>query len=158
MENIFETWNWYIAGPIIGLFVPILLVATNKLLGISSSFTHICTLLLPATKKMFSDHNWESNSWKLYFVLGITIGGFLSSEFLSETTIAFLPAEYYSPLGFLKLFLGGILVGFGTRYANGCTSGHSITGLATLQFSSLKATISFFIGGLLFTYTMLFIN
>lgn len=149
MENVFKTWEWYIAGPLIGLFVPLILIAGNKLLGISSSFVHICSL---AFKKHFGGYNPEKNKWKFYFTIGVLIGAFISVEFLTDEAVAFLPRNYYSMEGLITLFIGGLFIGFGTRYANGCTSGHSISGLSTLQFSSLAATISFFIGGLLYTY------
>ncbi len=152
MGLIFGNWNWYIAGPLIGLFVPLTLIIGNKMFGISSALVHICTLVLPKEKIKTFKYNWEENSWKFYFVIGIVIGAFITTNFLSDHPEKFLPDMYYSFSGYIKLFIGGILVGFGTRYANGCTSGHSITGLSLLQSSSLKATISFFIGGLIFTF------
>lgn len=152
MEIIFDNWNWYIAGPLIGLFVPLLFIIGNKKFGISSALVHICTLVLPKEKIKSFKYNWKDNSWKIYFVIGIVIGAFVANDFLSSHPEKFLPASDYSIAGFIKLFIGGILVGFGTRYANGCTSGHSITGLSMLQSSSLRATISFFIGGLIFTF------
>lgn len=151
MDWIFETWNWYIAGPLIGLFVPALLIAVNKMLGISSSFEHLCMMLLPREKRSIFNFNWKDSGWKIYFVIGIMIGAYIATKFLSTTDVPFLPQHYYSWTGILTLFAGGILVGFGTRYANGCTSGHSIFGLSILSLASLKATISFFIGGLIFT-------
>jgi hypothetical protein len=94
----------------------------------------------------------QENGWKLFFSLGIAIGAFIVSKFLSSAPLHFLPEQYYTATGYLKLFAGGMLVGFGTRYANGCTSGHSIFGLSILQSSSLKATLSFFAGGLFYTF------
>jgi len=120
--------------------------------GISSSFDYICSVVFPANKKESSKQFLEKNRWKFFFVLGITLGGFLANFYLSDTPVKFLPESYHSILGYVKLFGGGLLVGFGTRYANGCTSGHSIAGIATLQKSGLIATICFFIGGLLMTY------
>jgi uncharacterized membrane protein YedE/YeeE len=152
MNWIFEMWNWYIAGPLIGLFVPALLIVTNKMLGISSSFEHLCMMLLPNEKRSIFNFNWKDSGWKIYFVVGIMIGAYIATKFLSSSDIHFLPAQYYSWSGYLTLFIGGILVGFGTRYANGCTSGHSIFGLSILSSASLKATISFFIGGLIYTF------
>lgn len=151
MNWLFEPWNWYVAGPLIGLFVPALLIGANKMLGISSSFEHLCMMVLPNDRHAIFQFNWKESGWKVYFVIGIMIGAYLSTTFLSSTDIRFLPDHYYSLTGYLTLFAGGILVGFGTRYANGCTSGHSIFGLSILQLSSLKATISFFIGGLIYT-------
>ncbi|MDE3058797.1 MAG: YeeE/YedE family protein, partial [Bacteroidota bacterium] len=94
----------------------------------------------------------EENGWKIFFVGGSALGAFIASHFLSSATVHFLPDKYYSAAGYAKLFIGGLLVGFGTRYANGCTSGHTIFGLSILQTSSLKATISFFAGGLIYTF------
>ncbi len=152
MNAFFDSWNWYIAGPIIGLFVPAILIISNKMLGISSAFENICMLVVPKEKQSIFKFNVDENGWKIYFVIGIGLGGFIAANYLSSSPIHFLPQEYYSYPGYIKLFIGGILVGFGTRYANGCTSGHSIFGLSILQSSSLKATLSFFVGGLLYTF------
>lgn len=152
MENIFGTWNWYIAGPLIGLFVPLLLLVGNKLFGISSSFEHLCTIVLPEAKAKILSYNRLKNDWKFYFILGITLGGLISSIFLSKETIHLLPPDYYTLTGYIKLFVGGLLVGFGTRYANGCTSGHAITGISLLNMASIKSTLMFFAGGLIYTW------
>ncbi len=152
MQEIFGTWNWYIAGPLIGLFVPALLIVANKMLGISTVLLHFCSLALPKDKQSFLNYNWDEHVWKFYFVIGIIIGGYVAAHFLSSSPVHFLPEQYHTAKGIAKLFAGGILVGFGTRYANGCTSGHSIFGLSLLQSSSLKATLAFFAGGLLYTF------
>lgn len=152
MSWIFETWHWTIAGPLIGLFVPVLLIVTNKKLGISSAFEHLCMMVMPKDRHAVFNFNWKESGWKVYFVVGIMLGAYSATKFLSSGDVHFLPEHYYSLSGYLTLFAGGILVGFGTRYANGCTSGHSIFGLSILQSSSLKATISFFIGGLIYTF------
>ena len=155
MDSIFKSWPWYIAGPLIGLFVPFLLIAGNKLLGISSSFLHICSVTLNTKKFSASGYNPKKDSWKFWFVVGIAIGAFIAKYLLSSTQIPFLPQSYYSLDGLGLLLAGGFLVGFGTRYANGCTSGHTISGISTFQFSGLMATISFFAGGLIYTYLIL---
>lgn len=152
MNWIFGTWPWYIAGPLIGLFVPALLIGANKMLGISSSFEQICVMVLPKEKKPTFPFDMAKNGWKLYFVIGIGLGGFIAVQFLSSSVVPFLPDKYFTDAGFVKLLIGGFCVGFGTRYANGCTSGHTIFGLSILNPGSLKATIGFFIGGLLSTY------
>ncbi|MFA6470265.1 MAG: YeeE/YedE thiosulfate transporter family protein [Bacteroidota bacterium] len=152
MDWLFAPWNWYIAGPLIGLFVPALLIVTNKMLGISSAFEHMCMMVLPNEKHSIFNFNWKDSGWKIYFSVGIMLGAYITTKYLSSTVVHFLPEHYYSWTGSLTLFAGGILVGFGTRYANGCTSGHSIFGLSILQSSSLKATLSFFIGGLIYTF------
>ena len=152
MESFLSTWEWYIAGPLLGLFVPLLLIIGNKQFGISSSFEHMCYVIMPGAKKVFKQYSPTSNAWKLFFVIGIAIGAYLATAFLSLDKLVFLPESYYSVNGMLKLFAGGILIGFGTRYANGCTAGHSIFGLSILNSGSLKATLAFFGGGLLFTF------
>lgn len=180
LEFIKEPWPWYVAGPLIGLFVPLLLVFGNKNFGISSSLRHICAMCVPMDIKYFK-YDWKSEKWSLFYVFGITIGGFVASQFMmngnkvdiSAATVqdltvlgvtdfsSFLPGDIFSWTelmtwkGFVFMVFGGFLVGFGTRYANGCTSGHSITGLSNLQFGSLLATISFFVGGLIMTHFVL---
>lgn len=173
MEIITSPWPWYIAGPLIGLTVPALLILGNKSFGISSSLRHICAACLPA-KIPFFQYDWKKESWNLFFVSGIVLGGFIAavllknpqpmqvdSELVKDLATygindysGLLPSEIFSweqlltLKGFLMIVFGGFLVGFGTRYAGGCTSGHSIMGLSTLQWPSLIATICFMLGGI----------
>ncbi|KAA3611378.1 MAG: YeeE/YedE family protein [Calditrichaeota bacterium] len=155
-DIILDSWEWYIAGPLLGAFVPILLLLGNKQFGISSSLLHFCSLILPENSKKILRYDPHENAWKLYFVIGIAIGAFIAVNFLSSDQIAFLPEKYYEFQGLIHLFAGGFLIGFGTRYADGCTSGHSIMGLSLLHWPSLKATLAFFAGGLTYTYLVLF--
>ncbi|MDQ1858050.1 YeeE/YedE family protein [Chryseobacterium sp. WLY505] len=174
LEIIKEPWPWYVAGPLIGLTVPALLIIGNKSFGISSSLRHICAACVPANVNFFK-YNWKKEAWNLFFVLGIFFGGLITSQFLvnpNEITVnPDLKAELagygitdYSNLvpvqlmnfeilltlrGFILMVVGGFLVGFGTRYAGGCTSGHAIMGLSNLQWPSLVATVCFMIGGFL---------
>lgn len=176
MELLYKPWPWYVAGPVIGLTVPLLLLLGNKRLGISSTLRHICAACVPASISLFK-YDWKAESWNLLFALGLVIGGFLGGVVfanpdpvaLSESTLTYLagfgiskqaalmPSELFSwsqlvtTRGFLLMIVGGFLVGFGTRYARGCTSGHGILGLSALQWPSLVATMSFFIGGILFS-------
>lgn len=150
--EIFKNLDWLIYGILIGSFVPIILLLGNKQFGISSVMQNVCSVLVPKTKKIFSKEELNENSWKLYFVIGIVMGGILAVNIFDEGINIFLPQKYYTLQGIITLFCGGLLVGFGTRYANGCTSGHSITGLSMLKLSSLLATISFFLGGLIYTF------
>ena len=176
MNWIYEPWPWYVAGPLIGLTVPLLLVVGNKKLGISSSLKHICAALVPANLN-FLKYDWRKEAWSLFFAGGVLLGGFVGGYLftnpnpvaISESTQIYLnsfgikssaglmPVELFnwntlfSVKGFLLMIVGGFLVGFGTRYARGCTSGHGILGLSALQWPSLIATASFFAGGILFS-------
>lgn len=172
IEWIKQPWPWYVAGPIIGLMVPLLLIMGNKSFGISSSLRHICAACLPANISFFK-YNWKKELWNLFFVAGILMGGFVAVSFLSNNAgvevnprlvndlAGYGITDYHSqvPLqlfnwpalasarGLIMMIGGGFLVGFGTRYAGGCTSGHSIMGLSTLQWPSFVATCCFMIGG-----------
>ena len=175
-----QPWPWYIAGPLIGLTVPALLLIGNKTFGVSSSLRHICAACIPA-KIPFFQYDWKKESWNLFFVAGIVIGGLLVARFLADpnpvqvnpTLMAqlatygitdhsvLLPRDLFnwesllSARGLVFTVAGGFLVGFGTRYAGGCTSGHSIMGLSTLQWPSLVATICFMAGGFFVTNLVL---
>jgi uncharacterized membrane protein YedE/YeeE len=173
IEFISQPWPWYVAGPLIGLIVPTLLILGNKSFGISSSFRHVCAACFPADIEFFK-YDWKKEIWNLLFVLGIMIGGFIAYHFLNsgnEIVIAenlkatlntygindysngLLPIQIISWAnlatlkGFILIVVGGFLVGFGTRYAGGCTSGHAIMGISSLNWSSVVATMCFMIGG-----------
>ncbi|MBN1482967.1 YeeE/YedE family protein [candidate division KSB1 bacterium] len=150
-------WPWYIAGPLIGLFVPLLYIIGNKAFGLSSSFDHMCYIITPKNRKAALKFDAGQNAWKTFFVLGIAIGALITQFVLSDTPKPFLPEKYYSLPGFIFLFIGGLFIGFGTRYANGCTSGHAITGLSLLNPASLYSTLAFFISGALFTWLLYFL-
>ncbi len=181
MDFLYEPWPWYIAGPIIGLSVPLLLLVGNKMLGISSSLRHTCAAIAPFNIN-FLKYNWKSELWNMVFVLGILIGGFLAGSVfvkpdyavaISDATVqdiaklgvtevkGLLPDQIFnleflfSVKGMLVLVLGGFMIGFGSRYAGGCTSGHAIMGISSLQWPSLVTVIFFFIGGLLMTHFIL---
>lgn len=157
LEWLLEPWPWYVSGPLIGLTVPILLLLTGRNFGISSSLRHLGAACLPNSKLPYlsKNYNWRDHIGSLIFVLGVLIGGFVGNFLLSAEPGSFLPAFYASPLGVVGLFVGGILIGFGTRYAGGCTSGHTIMGISALNVSSLVATIFFFVGGLVSTWFVL---
>lgn len=149
MEELLNTWKWYVAGPLIGITVPLLLFFGNKLLGVSSSFRHFCSMALPKKRIEFLKYDWTHHKWNLFFVFGIGLGGFVGANLLTNGTLNLLPPHFYEWSGLLQLFFGGLLVGFGTRYAGGCTSGHAISVLSTFQSSSLRAVIPFFVGGVI---------
>lgn len=143
------------AGPIIGLAVPMLLLLGNKKLGISSTLRHICAACVPASIPLFQ-YDWKKEIWNLYFVAGVLIGGVVGVIVLSDGT-ELMPREIFNwselitMRGLIMIVAGGFMVGFGTRYARGCTSGHGILGLSALQWPSLVAIMSFFLGGILFS-------
>lgn len=155
MDWILQPWPWYVSGPLIGLLVPALLLLSGKTFGVSTSFQHIGAMCSPRSRlPYFKNYDWRNNNWRLVFVAGIVIGAFIGSTLLSATPTQFLPAAYYSWGGIIALVIGGLLVGFGTRYAGGCTSGHTIMGLSNLKWPSLIASISFFIGGLFIVHVL----
>ncbi len=174
LEIIKQPWPWYVAGPLIGLSIPLLLFLGNKTLGISSSLRHVCAACIPANIPFFQ-YDWKKEVWNLFFVCGILVGSFLAMNYLGNSNpvdvhpnlisemegygltnlYGVVPEEIvnwqslFTLKGFLMIVVGGFLIGFGTRYAGGCTSGHAIMGLSNLQWPSLIATCCFMIGGIL---------
>ncbi len=180
IEFISQPWHWSISGAMI-VMVMFLLIWLGKQFGVSSSFKALCSAVGGGRTCDYLDYNWKSHGWLLYFVAGSIIGGFIASNYLrspeptnlSNNTISDLaalgveaptyagqmvPLDLFqlSQLGTLQgivlFIIGGFLIGFGTRYAGGCTSGHAITGLSNLQLVSLIAVVGFFIGGLIMTH------
>jgi uncharacterized membrane protein YedE/YeeE len=159
MQFLLNPWPWWLSGPLIGLTVGLLLALGARNLGVSSSFRHLCSLVLPNSRLPYLAHNdVRKHAWVLLFVLGIALGAFIAVHFLSAGPVEFLPAHYHSVSGALKLLAGGVLVGFGTRWARGCTSGHAIMGLSNLQLPSLYAVLSFFAGGLVAAGVAMLLN
>ncbi len=180
LDIISRPWPWYVAGPLIGLFVPTLLLLGNRQLGISSNLRHLCAAIAPKDVAFFR-YDWRrAGLWNLAFLAGICLGGLLAARFLGTPEVAIAPETRgalarlgihdfsglapreifsWSGLGTLRglasIVGGGLLVGFGTAYAGGCTSGHAISGLAALEKASLVAVIGFFAGGLLCTFLLL---
>lgn len=178
MEYILQPWPWFVSGPLIALIM-FLLIYFGKTFGMSSNLKTFCAIGGAGKKAEFFNYNWRQQKWNLIVVLGAVIGGFFAHFFLSnpinidlnpETVDqlehlgfknagkSLVPPEIYgweyvlSVKGLAILLLGGFLVGFGTRYAGGCTSGHGISGLSSLQLPSLIAVIGFFIGGLIMVH------
>lgn len=175
-----QPWPWYVAGPMLGLFVPILLIAGNKVLGVSNNLRHTCAAWIPGDIHYFK-YDWKNHGlWNLCFALGIVAGGFITVHFLSNhkpvaisaqtvTDLKALGIKNFSGLvpgdlfswssllsikGFILIVGGGFFIGFGTAYAGGCTSGHGLSGIGDLQLPSLIALISFFVGGILATFLL----
>ncbi len=175
-----QPWPWYVSGPLI-TFIMFLLLWTGGKFGVSSNLRSLCAIGGGGKYSDFFRFNWKNNVWNLVFVLGAVLGGFIASNYLqspvlltlSDATVSdlqelnvsfnggLLPAEFFTwsglmtVKGFLTIVVGGFLVGFGARWAGGCTSGHAISGLSNLQIPSLIAVIGFFIGGLMMTHFLL---
>ena len=174
-------WPWYVGGPLIGLFVPVLLFVGNRLFGVSSNFRHLCAATLPQSSS-FLRYDWKRvGAWNLAFALGIVFGGMITAQLLGGTEMTGISANTEHSLsalgirdfhglvpqelfnwhalttvrGLIMIVGGGFLVGFGTAYAGGCTSGHAISGLADLQLPSLLAVVGFFAGGLFTTFVIM---
>lgn len=172
IEMLKQPWPWYVAGGLIGLIVPALLILGNKHFGISANLRHACAACFPANIKFFK-YEWKKETWNFFFVAGILAGAIIAANLLANPNPVevnpklaselagygindysnMVPKQLFSfeslftARGLIMLIGGGFLVGFGSRYAGGCTSGHSIMGLSDLQWPSLVATIMFMIGG-----------
>jgi len=181
MEFLSQPWHWSISGFMI-VVVMFLLMWLGQKFGVSSSFRSVCSIAGGGKIASYFDYDWKSHDWLLLFVLGSIIGGFISSHFLSNpnpialsaATISnlnelgisapqtgeYLPSnlfaidQIFTKKGIILFIVGGFLIGFGTRWAGGCTSGHAITGLSNLQLPSLVAVFGFFAGGLLATHIL----
>lgn len=181
IEGLRQPWPWWVAGPLIGLVVPAMLLLVGRPFGVSSSFRDICAAAVPG-KLEYLRHDWKANLWRLAFVAGILAGAILAVTALAPPDpYVGVSAETWADLGRLgvasqpglvpsELFtwgalatlpglvatvVGGFLVGFGARWADGCTSGHAITGLSCFQLPSLLAVVGFFAGGLVTTHWLL---
>ena len=175
IEWIKQPWPWYVAGPLIGLTVPALLLLGNRSFGISATLRHICAACFPS-KVPFFNYDWKKELWNMFFVIGIFFGAVIAANYLADPNpVQVAPAlaeelagygiTDYSSLvpkdifnweslltlkGIIMMVVGGFLVGFGTRYGGGCTSGHAIMGISTLQLPSLIATCCFMGSGIIF--------
>ena len=173
-------WPWYVAGPLLGLFVPLLLVLGNRQLGLSGSLRAICAAVAPGRVDFFR-YDWKAHGlWNVAFAAGMIVGAAIAARLTTATTPAIAPATAavltdlglngvsglvpeqifnWSALltwrGFACMIGGGFLVGFGSSYAGGCTSGHGIMGLATRQLASVIALCAIFAGGLVATFILL---
>lgn len=180
MNWIYDPWPWYVAGPLIAL-VMFMLLLVGKQFGMSSNLRTVCSALGGDKAASFFKFDWKAERWNLMVVLGAIIGGFIASNYMSDNTVdinpevaeqlaedyqitsagkSYLPPEIFStealsdPFIIAVLLIGGLMVGFGARYAGGCTSGHAISGLSNLQLPSLIAVIGFFIGGLVMIHVI----
>lgn len=178
MDFILEPWPWYVAGPLIAI-VMFLLIFMGRKFGMSSNLETMCAICGAGKKADYFNFDWRANRWNLVVILGAAVGGFFGAHLLSENSAvaidpetveklqalgfesagkAYLPENLFSssalldPFAVVILLVGGLLIGFGARYAAGCTSGHAISGLSNLQLPSLIAVVGFFLGGLVMVH------
>jgi uncharacterized membrane protein YedE/YeeE len=177
LEYISQPWPWYTSGAVIAMIM-VMLLYFGKSFGFSSNLRTICSMAGAGKKVKFFDFDWRKQQWNLLFLVGAVFGGYLANAFLASNlpmtlsldTVRDLenlgikfngqlnPEQLFSlqSLSSFKvislLLFGGVMVGFGSRYAGGCTSGHAISGLSSLQIPSLIAVIDFFVGGLIMTH------
>ena len=181
MDLLFYTWPWYVSGFLIAIIM-LLLNYFGKIFGMSSNLRTLCTLAGADKFANFFQFDWKSQRWNLAVIAGAMLGGFVAVHFMSDASnVAINPKTieqlvtmgidapngkllpntifgneaWQSPKMIFILIIGGILIGFGSRYASGCTSGHAISGLSNLQIQSFKAVIGFFIGGLIMSHFIL---
>jgi len=184
LSFILQPWPWWVAGPVI-FVVMAGLIFSGKTFGVSSNLRTFCAMggahKFPGKAGDFFRYDWRFQSWNLVFVFGALAAGiilhFLQTPAahiaISESTVQSLSAYgisandgfapnalfgldmLFSIKGFLVLAAGGLLIGFGSRWAGGCTSGHAISGLSNLQLPSLISVIGFFAGGLVMTWFIL---
>lgn len=179
MDFILNPWPWYVSGLLIALIM-LFLILLGKNFGMSSNLRTFCTMCGAGKASSFFKFNWKENTWNLLIVIGAMLGGFVASHYLSNSSMpalsestltslealgmstdnAYLPLEIFSieSLSDIKIIFvlisGGLLIGFGARYAGGCTSGHAISGLSNFQLPSLLSVIGFFIGGLIMVHLL----
>mgnify|MGYP000097236686 CR=1 FL=1 len=180
IEFLTQPWPWYFGGTMIAI-VLFLLLWTGKSFGMSSGLRTVCSMMGAGKKVSFFQYDWKKEIWNIFFVIGVLIGGIIAGNFMQDpqqVVVAeqtqevlkeagvtdfggLLPTDIFSweslgtLRGFIFIVIGGFMVGFGTRYAGGCTSGHAIMGLSSLQWPSLVATVMFMVGGIIMTWFIL---
>ncbi len=181
MEVLFHTWHWAVAGFLIALIM-LTLNYFGKVFGMSSNLRSLCTLAGGDKCAEFFRFDVKSQYWNLLVLAGAMLGGFVAVHYMSDpSNVSLNPqtiiqlekmgieapngkllpdalfgnAVFTSPKMIAVLLIGGLLIGFGSRYAGGCTSGHAIAGMSNLQRQSLKAVVGFFIGGLIMSHFIL---
>ncbi|MDP5172466.1 MAG: YeeE/YedE family protein [Bacteroidia bacterium] len=176
-----QPWPWWVAGPVVAS-VMITLLMLGRTFGVSGSLGTICNIGGAGKLAPMFRYDWKRDIWNLLFVGGTVIGGVIAiwvlpsgqeialSEGARESFGQMGITNGYDKLGPEALFgaaawtswqawvvwiVGGFALGFGARWAGGCTSGHAITGLSHLQWPSLLAVVGFFGGGLIAAHFIL---
>lgn len=157
-DAITGSWSPWVSGLLIGLMVPGLYLLIGRRFGISSSLRHIGAMCMPNSQADYLKfHKWRDHSWNLVLVIGIIGGAAVAATALTADPLPILPDAASTGSGLIRLAFGGVLIGFGTRYAGGCTSGHTISGISSLNPASMVATAAFFAGGLISTWVLPFL-
>ena len=149
-------WSGWLGGLAIGMYAVFQWLVTGNALGVSTGYGNFCSYL--SRTGYFHEGEYQiANNWRLWFLLGIPLGGFLAAlTSPGEIVVSLsLGAMYDSVLPQvlwargLVLLAGGVMIGYGARMAGGCPSGHSIAGLSMLNPPSLLASAGFFVGGII---------
>ncbi len=156
-----EQWSPYVVGIAIGLLSCFTFFLSDKPIGCSTALSRTSGMLETfirggkVAEKAYYKKFSPSIDWEWMLVLGIFIGGFLSAKLSGQFQVLWVPMKWTEAFGdtpglrwFIAL-IGGIIMGFGARWAGGCTSGHGISGALQLAVSSWIAAACFFIGGVL---------
>ena len=181
IEFMSQPWPWYVSGPILG-FIMLILLFFGESFGVSSNLRILCSMCGAKKYADFFHFDWKEQIWNVVLIAGAVLGGYIAHTYLTtkegvlisessirsleamgleEVGVRYVPDELFGQAaitswsGLTYLIIGGLLVGFGSRYAGGCTSGHAISGLSNLQLPSLMAVVGFFIGGLITTFFVL---
>lgn len=148
--------HWALAGALIGAITLLLLWVGNQRLGISTGFENLCALVVK-TPYLQRGEITGSHGWRLPFLGGLVAGGALSALLGGGWSPFWDLGRFDAAIGFgpagklLWMFVGGLFIGFGTRMAGGCTSGHGIFGLSNLERASALSTLAFMSAGILTT-------
>ena len=155
-----EQWSPYICGAGIGVLSWLTFLLSDKPLGTSTTYVKTAGMLERlfrgdrVLEREFFKSTPPSIDWQWMLVLGIVIGSFLSAMAAGHARIVWVPEPWLTAFGaatwprVIVAFMGGALLGLGSRWAGGCTSGHGISGTMQLAVASWVAAICFFVGGI----------
>jgi len=154
-------WSPYIVGIGIGILSWLTFLISKKPIGCSTAFARTSGMI----EKLFRGKKVEQKlyykevepvvDWEWMLVLGVVIGALISALLSGDFRWQWVPSRWAATFGtavfprVIVAITGGICLGFGARWAGGCTSGHGISGTLQLAVSSWVAAISFFIGGII---------
>ena len=155
-----EQWSPYICGAGIGVLSWFTFLFSDKPLGTSTSYVKSAGIIERLFRgnrvldREFFKKNPPNVDWQWMLVLGIVIGAFISAVASGQAKVTWVTEPWLSAFGaaagprLIVAFIGGALLGLGSRWAGGCTSGHGISGTMQLAVASWVAAICFFVGGI----------